>query len=120
MANEDKILLEINNLRKYFPVKGMKGPGVQAVQDVSFFIKKGETLGLVGESGCGKTTLGRTIIRLHEPTGGKSYMMERRSMTTRWVRMANLLEKKRQLICCHTAERCRLFSRIRPHLSTRV
>ena len=71
MANEDKILLEINNLRKYFPVKGMKGPGVQAVQDVSFFIKKGETLGLVGESGCGKTTLGRTIIRLHEPTGGK-------------------------------------------------
>lgn len=70
MNKDEKILLEIKNLRKYFPVKGMKGPGVQAVQDVSFFIRKGETLGLVGESGCGKTTLGRTILRLHEPTGG--------------------------------------------------
>ena len=46
---EDKKLLEIQNLRKYFPIKGVKGPGVQAVQDVSLFIKKGETLGLVGE-----------------------------------------------------------------------
>ena len=70
MANEEKVLLEIKNLRKYFPVKGIKGPGVQAVQDVSLFIRKGETLGLVGESGCGKTTLGRTILRLYEPTGG--------------------------------------------------
>ena len=66
-----KKLLEIENLRKYFPVNGIKGPGVQAVQDVSLYIKKGETLGLVGESGCGKTTLGRTILRLYEPTGGK-------------------------------------------------
>ena len=68
---EEKKLLEIQNLRKYFPIKNIKGPGVQAVQDVSLFIKKGETLGLVGESGCGKTTLGRTILRLYEPTGGK-------------------------------------------------
>ena len=58
--SSEKNLLEVTNLRKYFPVKGVKGPGVQAVQDVSFFIRKGETLGLVGESGCGKTTLGRT------------------------------------------------------------
>ena len=71
MAAEEKKLLEIENLRKYFPIKGVKGPGVQAVQDVSLYIKKGETLGLVGESGCGKTTLGRTILRLYEPTGGK-------------------------------------------------
>ena len=68
---EDKILLEVQNLKKYFPVKGSKGPGVQAVENVSLFIRKGETLGLVGESGCGKTTLGRTILRLHEPTSGK-------------------------------------------------
>lgn len=71
MSSNDKNLLEVTKLRKYFPVKGLKGAGVQAVQDVSFFIKKGETLGLVGESGCGKTTLGRTVLRLHEPTGGK-------------------------------------------------
>ena len=64
-------LLEVKNLHKYFPVKGVKGPGVQAVENVSLFINKGETLGLVGESGCGKTTLGRTILRLHEPTSGQ-------------------------------------------------
>ncbi|MGI5984725.1 MAG: ABC transporter ATP-binding protein [Clostridiales bacterium] len=68
---DEKVLLQVENLRKYFPVKGVKGPGVQAVENVSFEIKKGETLGLVGESGCGKTTLGRTILRLHEPTSGR-------------------------------------------------
>ncbi len=67
---KDDILVEVKNLKKHFHVKGMPGPGVQAVQDVSFFIRRGETLGLVGESGCGKTTLGRTILRLHEPTSG--------------------------------------------------
>lgn len=68
---DDKVLLQVQNLRKYFHVAGVKGPGVQAVEDVSFEIKKGETLGLVGESGCGKTTLGRTVLRLHEPTSGR-------------------------------------------------
>nr|WP_243204678.1 MULTISPECIES: ABC transporter ATP-binding protein [Oscillospiraceae] len=58
-------------MKKYFGVKGLKGPGVQAVEDVSLFIRRGETLGLVGESGCGKTTLGRTILQLHEPTSGR-------------------------------------------------
>ena len=69
--NNNENLLEVTKLRKYFPIKGVKGPGVQAVQDVSFAIKKGETLGLVGESGCGKTTTGRAMLRLYEPTGGK-------------------------------------------------
>ena len=67
-------LVEVENLRKYFPVKtGLFQPkkAVHAVENVSFCIYKGETLGLVGESGCGKTTLGRTVIRLHEPTSGK-------------------------------------------------
>jgi len=70
---EDKILLEVQNLKQYFPAGGSfrKRKYVQAVEDVSFFIKEGETLGLVGESGCGKTTLGRTILRLYEPTAGK-------------------------------------------------
>ena len=68
--SENKILVQVDHLTKYFSVKGLKGPGVQAVEDVSFSIHRGETLGLVGESGCGKTTLGRTILRLHEPTSG--------------------------------------------------
>ena len=68
---EEKKLLEIENLRKYFPVNGIKGPGVQAVQDVSLYIKKGETLGLVGESGCGKSTTGYSIMRLYKPTAGE-------------------------------------------------
>ncbi len=70
-ANNNEILLQVDNLKKYFKIKGAKGPGVQAVENVSLYIRRGETLGLVGESGCGKTTLGRTILRLHEPTSGK-------------------------------------------------
>lgn len=66
----ENLLVQVNHLTKYFPIKGSRGPGVQAVEDVSFSIHEGETLGLVGESGCGKTTLGRTILRLHEPTSG--------------------------------------------------
>jgi oligopeptide transport system ATP-binding protein len=65
-------LLEVKNLKLYFPVAGslFKPKYVKAVDDVSFQIKKGETLGLVGESGCGKTTVGRTILRIYEPTAG--------------------------------------------------
>ncbi|MBQ1871014.1 MAG: ATP-binding cassette domain-containing protein [Lachnospiraceae bacterium] len=73
MTEERKVLLEVENLKKYFTVKtgGFKKNYVQAVESANFKIYKGETLGLVGESGCGKTTLGRTVIRLHEPTSGK-------------------------------------------------
>lgn len=63
------MLLEVNNLKKYFYIS--KNQVLKAVDDVSFTIEKGRTLGLVGESGCGKTTVGRTIIRLHEADGGK-------------------------------------------------
>ncbi len=72
---ENKKLIEINNLKKYFPIKkGILNKTtslVKAVDSVSFTINKGETLGLVGESGCGKTTCGRTIIKLYEPTDGQ-------------------------------------------------
>lgn len=70
---EDNKLLVCDNIVKHFTVKETfnKTATVHAVEDVSFYIKKGETLGVVGESGCGKTTLGRTILRLHEPTSGR-------------------------------------------------
>ncbi len=66
-------LLEVKNLKQYFNVRTNMGKYVslKAVDDVSFDIDKGETLGLVGESGCGKTTVGRTILRLYEPTAGQ-------------------------------------------------
>src|SRR5208283_293021 len=73
-AIED-VLLDVRDLKMYFPVtKGLlrrKVADVKAVDGVSFTINKGETLGLVGESGCGKTTVGRCILRLYEPTAGK-------------------------------------------------
>lgn len=75
MDDEKEIILEVKNLKKYYEIKQglFKKISVKAVNDVSFQIKKGETLGLVGESGCGKTTLGRTILRLLEPTSGEIY-----------------------------------------------
>ena len=75
MVAEKENLVEVTNLKMYFPVK--KGivfqrhvADIKAVDDVSFTIKKGETLGLVGESGCGKTTTGRCILQLNTPTSG--------------------------------------------------
>lgn len=66
-------LLEIEHLKQYFPAGGWgkNKKYIKAVDDVSFYINKGETLGLVGESGCGKTTTGRSLLRLYEPTAGK-------------------------------------------------
>jgi len=74
-SRDDEVLLDIRGLKTYFPIMGgllrHKIGDVFAVDDVSFTVKHGETLGLVGESGCGKTTLGRSVLRLTEPTAGE-------------------------------------------------
>ena len=70
MAEQNHEILRVEHLKKFFPVpNGM----LHAVDDISFTIEQGKTLGVVGESGCGKSTMGRAILRLHEPTSGKVY-----------------------------------------------
>jgi len=86
MPTEKILLLEVRNLRRYFPLTTgvifQRVIGVvKAVDDVSFFIRKGETLGLVGESGSGKTTIGRCILQLEQPTAG-TILFEGRDLTT--------------------------------------
>ncbi len=78
MTNDNDILLKVENLKMYFPItRGIviqRTVGhVKAVDDISFFIRRGETFGLVGESGCGKSTTGRAILQLYRPTAGKVY-----------------------------------------------
>ena len=77
-APEQDILLDVRHLKKYFPTDaGM----LHAVDDVSFTIERGKTLGIVGESGCGKSTIGRTILRLIEPTSGEVYFEGKNILT---------------------------------------
>lgn len=75
LVHDDKYILEVNKLKKYFPIKDgllQRTVGyVKAVDGISFKIERGTTMGLVGESGCGKTTVGRTILRLYDKTGGQ-------------------------------------------------
>ena len=85
-SNQSDLLLEVKNLKMHFPVtSGMffqrAVAHIKAVDDVSFFVRKGETLGLVGESGCGKTTTGRCILQLYKPTAGE-VIFEGRELTT--------------------------------------
>jgi oligopeptide transport system ATP-binding protein len=102
--NHKQVLVRVENLKKYFPISTgivfqRKIGEIMAVDDVSFEIYKGETLGLVGESGCGKTTLGRTILWLYEPTAGSIYLdgedlvgLSSREMRTRRKRMQMIFQ----------------------------
>ena len=91
-------ILEVKGLKKYFPIqKGLlrKTVGyVKAVDDMNFFVREGETLGLVGESGCGKSTAGRSIIRLYEPTAGQILFKSRTLATDGKQKLVNLLDLK--------------------------
>src|SRR6266576_662622 len=94
-------LLKVKNLKKYFPIRGglfsREIARVHAVDDVSFDVMPGETLGLVGESGCGKSTTGRTILRLIEPTSGEVWF-EDKNVTTLDKRSLRALRKEMQII----------------------
>jgi peptide/nickel transport system ATP-binding protein len=93
---EEDILLDVRGLTKHFPIQHgflrRTAGNVRAVDDISFFVRERETLGLVGESGCGKTTAGRTIIRLYEPTAGTVLFKTRALSPDGEPQMANLFE----------------------------
>ena len=100
MASNDH-LVEVENLVMYFPVTAgilqRKVADVKAVDGISFYIKRGETLGLVGESGCGKTTTGRCILQLYQPTGGKVFF-EGTDLTKLKSREMRSMRRNMQLI----------------------
>jgi len=100
-TQQQEVLLEVSHLKKYFPIhKGFfkrKAGDVKAVDDVSFRIYQGETLGLVGESGCGKSTTGRAVLRLFEPTAGQ-VQFQGQDVYTAGKREMIELRKKMQII----------------------
>ena len=97
--SRDELLLEVKDLKKYFPIQqGLlrRTVGyVRAVDGVSFYIREGETLGLVGESGCGKTTTARVILRAYEPTAGQVLFKTR---SGEWVNIPDLHKKQLRLL----------------------
>jgi peptide/nickel transport system ATP-binding protein/oligopeptide transport system ATP-binding protein len=100
-AASSDTLLEVKDLMKYFPIKGgllrRTVANVRAVDGVSFTVKRGETLGLVGESGCGKTTVGRTILRLEKPTAGE-VLFDGKDMLRARGRKLKALRRQMQII----------------------
>ena len=102
-TNEDDLLLRLNGLKKHFPIQ--KGflrrtvGAVKAVDGVDFYIRQGETFGLVGESGCGKTTTGRCILRAIEPSAGEIMF---RDQEMGWVNIAALSEGGLRTFRCHS------------------
>ncbi len=95
-TTENNIILDVRGLKKYFPIRSgflRRVTGhVKAVDDISFYVREGETLGLVGESGCGKTTASRTVMRLYEPTGGEAYFRTEKFSSNGKAEMVNLFE----------------------------
>lgn len=95
MTNETMVRVE--NLVKYFPVSGKRNAVVHAVDNVSFEIKKGETLGLVGESGCGKSTTAKTMIRMYDPTSG-SIILDGQDISSLNQKKLKPVRKKIQMV----------------------
>jgi oligopeptide transport system ATP-binding protein len=97
MEHDTAYVLEVENLVKHFPVKGGGGKVVHALDGVSFKIRRGRTLGLVGESGCGKSTLARTVIRVYDPLSGK-ILIDGRDIAGLSRRQLKPIRKKIQMI----------------------
>ena len=101
-TQEAEVLVDVQNLVKYFPVTAgilfqKKVADVKAVDDVSFKIHRGETLGMVGESGCGKTTVGRTMLQLYKPTSGKVFF-EGTDLSTLGNKELRVMRRRMQMI----------------------
>ena len=101
-APPEDVLLEVNNLKMYFPVTSgiifqKKVADIKAVDDISFYVRRGETLGLVGESGCGKTTTGRCILQLYKPTEGQ-VIFEGQELTELSARQMRAMRREMQVI----------------------
>src|ERR1043165_1739419 len=97
-----EVLLSVRGLKKHFPITSgiilqRQVGAVKAVDDVSFDVYKGETLGLVGESGCGKSTTGRTVLQLYKPTSG-SVVFEGKELTTLPAEELRKMRKRMQMI----------------------
>lgn len=105
----DDVLISVRNLKKYFPTKA--GP-LKAVDNISFDIKRGETLGLVGESGCGKSTAGRAIIRLHEPTDGEIYLEGKNILEYKGLKEMRKMRQEMQIVFQDP------YSSLNPRMST--
>ncbi|HLR22996.1 MAG TPA: ATP-binding cassette domain-containing protein, partial [Pseudogracilibacillus sp.] len=93
-TTSEETILELQNIKKYFPIKAgvikRKVGDVKAVDDVSLALKKGETFGLVGESGCGKSTTGKLIMRLENPTEGKIIFNDKDITSLRGSKLRNM------------------------------
>ena len=112
-GRSDNILLDVKGLKKFFPIQaGMMRRTVgyvRAVDDVSFYVREGETVGLVGESGCGKTTAGRTILRLYEPTAGTVLFRSRLLSAGGEAQMVDLSELDREQLKAIRQEMAMIF-----------
>ncbi|AOV08574.1 ABC transporter ATP-binding protein [Sporosarcina ureilytica] len=101
-SEQQQILLEVNGLKMHFPIKAgilQRTVGhVKAVDDISFHVKKGETLGIVGESGCGKSTMGRSLIRLYEPTDGEIIFEGHDITRLSEAKLRPLIRRKMQMV----------------------